>query len=188
MPKTKTPTKHRVLLYKRPFVVAIVLILLIVVVAVAIIIYVNRPSITDSEPDQSPTGTNEPLGTQSGQAPSSTTPDSPNPKPTPYEGDDPNTLNELTGSIPYQHVAGNTLTISAMIDQYLTNDGVCELTLTGNQGYSYTTSVVATADVTTSVCEPFQVDLTNFPSDTYQIKIQVTGDGKTGIISGEVQL
>lgn len=187
MTKTKTSPKHRIPLYKRPFMVAIVLILIIVAVATVVIICINRPPKNDN-PEQVPTDTNEPLGAQSGKSPSTTTPDSPNPKPTPYEGGDPNQSGEITGSIPYQHVTENTLTISAMIDQYLTSDGVCELTLTGSHGYTYTASAIATADVTTSVCEPFQIDLTDFPSDTYQIKIQVTGDGKTGTISGEVQL
>lgn len=182
----KTNNQQRIPLYKRPYIVAIALIVLVAVAAGVIIFFVNL-----SQPDDSNTeleNNNAPLGTQDQAVPSTKPDDSPNERPTAYEGEDPNTLEELTGSIPFKNLSDSTLSISVVIDQYLIDNGACELTLSSDNGYTYNTSVAAVADVTTSICEPFRIDVSSFPSDTYQIKIIITGDGKTGTILDEVNL
>lgn len=184
--KNQKSQKHRVPPYKRPFVVAIFLILLVAVVAAVIMICVNL-SRRPVEPGSATPEQGEPLGSQSQQAPSTISPDSPNAKPTQYEGDAPNSLGGLTGSIPHQYINNGRLIISAMIDQYLVNDGTCDLKIK-NDNYTYTATVAAVADVTTSVCEPFNIDLADFPAGVYQIEIQISGDDKTGLITGEVEL
>ncbi len=186
MPKKEKTNQQRTPLYKRPYIVAIALIILVVIVAGVIIFFANR-SQQDSG-DIELENNNVPLDTQDQAVPSTKPDDSPNERPTAYEGEDPNTLEELTGSIPFKNLSDGTLSISAAIDQYLIDNGTCELTLSSDNGYNYSTSVAAVADVTTSICEPFRVDVGSFPTGTYQIKIIITGDGKTGTILDEVTL
>lgn len=110
-------------------------------------------------------------------------------RPTQYEGANPNTLDELTGSLAYVHPIDGTLQIVAMIDQYLETPGTCTLTVTDAAGKVIATATGrAYADVTTSVCEQFNLSLANFTNGQYHIAIQLSADGKTGNISGEVTL
>ena len=46
----------------------------------------------------------------------------------------------------------------------------------------------AVADVSTSICEPFTISLANLPASTYQIQIDLSGDGKTGMITDEMEV
>ncbi len=106
-----------------------------------------------------------------------------------FEGEDPNELGELTGSVVRKTVSDGNLTIVAMIDQYLSEPGICIITLKGkNQGNTYTASADAVADVTTSNCNAFVIPTSNLSSDTYQIMIELNGNGKKGTIIDEVAL
>lgn len=188
MPKTKTTSKnqHRVPFYRRPIIVASALILLVVIV-VGVVIFCIHQSQPESGSSPEPS-VQSPLGEQDQGVPSSATPDSPNQRPTAYEGEDPNQLEELTGSIPFKNTTNGVLSISATIDQYLINAGTCTLTLSQNGQSAYTETVAAVADVTTSVCETFHIPTANLPAGSYQIKIIITGDNKTGTIIDEVNL
>lgn len=107
-----------------------------------------------------------------------------------YEADDPNTAAGLTGSVVRKTIQDDTLTIVAMIDQYLHSTGLCTLRLTSRDSGTvvYTASSDAVADVSTSVCEPFTVTLANLPTGTYQIQIDLSGDGKSGMITDEMEV
>ena len=76
-----------------------------------------------------------------------------------------------------------------MLNQYLHQTGNCVITLTGQNSHgSYTTSVDAHGDATASYCENFEIPISALASDTYDIEIKLTGDGKTGTIREEVKL
>lgn len=115
--------------------------------------------------------------------------DQPNPEPkvTQYEGEDPNTLNELTGVITSKDIAAGNLTIMVNVDQFL--NGSCTLTLKNTQtGQVYSTSSQLLADIATAYCEPFVVPLSDLASGHYQIQVNLSGDNKTGIIEEEIDL
>ena len=52
----------------------------------------------------------------------------------------------------------------------------------------YTATSDAVADVSTSICEPFTISLANLPAGTYQIQIDLSGDGKTGMITDDMEV
>lgn len=186
MTKTKKPTLHRVPIYRRP----------IFLIAVALAAIVAILLLTQSK-NNTPPGSSTSSSSQSQNQPSSddkpseddiTTekPDEPE-KVTQFEGGDPNDLAELTGHVAYHGVTGNTLTITASIDQFLDEAGNCELQLSQNGKVVYSGSLSAKADVTTSVCGPFEIPTYDL-SGTYQIKIVVNASNKTGTITGETTI
>lgn len=116
--------------------------------------------------------------------------DEPDQKVPQYEADNPNTLPDLTGSIARKTIQGQTLTLVAMIDQYLHSTGLCTLRLTSQATGAtvYTASEDATADVSTSICGTFVISLQDIPAGTYQITVELSGDGKNGAIVDEVEV
>lgn len=198
MTKTKKTTKksHRAPVYRRPvFVVGIILVLL-AIAGGAICLFSNdnqEPTSPAPEtpvtPEEQPAddsdvvvvgGTSDPgpFGTGDGTAD----------KTEHYEGEDPNALAGLTGSISYTTVRDGVLSIGAMIDQFISGGGICVLTLQGENGGVYKASADTITDPSTSACDTFRVPTSELPSDYYRIKIEVTGGGKAGIIEGGVQL
>lgn len=182
---------HRIPPYRRPIIVVSFLIILVVAVAVTVIIFmsINRTQESLPEPPAAAPSPVTPV------EPSEETPTLPEPedKVTQYEGDDPNTLHELTGRIAYKAVnrepGYQTLTVSASIDQYLHAAGTCALTLKASSGAEvYSATLPAQADVTTSACGPFEIPISDFSPGTYQIEINISGDDKTGLIAEGVQL
>lgn len=105
----------------------------------------------------------------------------------PYEGNNPNTAEDLTGVITYAGVSGNNLMIRVNIDQYLDN-GSCALSLVagGASIYNDTANIVSSAS--TATCEGFNVPLSSIGSGNYQIIIKLNSGGKTGTIQGEANI
>ena len=104
-----------------------------------------------------------------------------------YTGDDPNSLDELTGVVSYAGVNGQALMIRVNIDQYLT-EGTCELTLTrgGSIIYSDTAAIVGSAS--TATCQGFDILTSELGEGNVEININVTADGKRGTIRGEANI
>ena len=103
----------------------------------------------------------------------------------PYEGNDPNEREELTGVVTYAGMNDGMLMIRVNIDQYV-NDGICELNLQGNTMYSDTANIAGGAS--TATCEGFNVPVNMLASGTYQIIIKINSGGRTGTIKGEVNI
>ena len=103
----------------------------------------------------------------------------------PYEGDDPNEREELTGVVTYAGINDGILMIRVNIDQYV-DGGTCELSLQGNTTYSDTANIAGGAS--TATCEGFNVPANMLASGTYQIIIKINSGGKTGTIKGEVNI
>ena len=104
-----------------------------------------------------------------------------------YEGDDPNTLEELTGVVTYAGVSGNKLMVRININQYLSG-GSCKLSLVRNGATAYEDVAAVTAGAATSTCEGFDVPVSEITSGKYQILVEVTTEGKAGVIKGEVEV
>lgn len=188
MPNTKTPQKnHRVPLYLRPhFLIILGILLLTLVIVIVVLRFQRTPEVNPGEP---------PASNQSSQTtPSHTDPDTTTPGPTEsdpgqtpaqYEGTDPNTLTGLTGSITLKSYDGATLTVAAVIDQYLSANGTCTLNLKQGSRTVISETLTAIPDVTASGCGPFQLTVPSL-SGTYQIEIVLSGDDKGGIITDEI--
>lgn len=187
----KTPA-HRVPPYRRPIVVVSFLIILIVAIAVTIIIFMSLNHPEESLPDTPKNPPTVPVSPSEPDQPNEQPPE-PEDKVTQFEGEDPNTLQELTGRIAYKAVNREpnyqTLTVSVSIDQYLHDSGTCTLSLkNSSRAEVYSASLPADPDVTTSACGPFEVPISDFSPGAYQIEVTVAGDGKTGLITDVVQL
>lgn len=103
-----------------------------------------------------------------------------------YEGENPNTLLSLTGSITTARVSGENLIIRVSIDQYLSS-GTCSLSLK-SENNSFETTVPIFNDASTSTCEGFDIPKSSLMPGIYSIDINLTSGEKSGTISGEVSL
>ncbi len=180
--------KHRVPVYRRPL-VWIVAAIIIIGAVFAIIFLNNAASKPGSEQEKAKTTSSS--QDDKPQAESEQTIDSnelePEPKTIQYEGENPNKLDELTGTVTGTYVDNGVLTIMTTVDQYL--NGSCTLSMVGdNTGDTYSTTSNLLADVSVSYCEPFNIPLSALTNDHYQIEITLSGNGKTGKIKDGVDL
>ena len=102
-----------------------------------------------------------------------------------YEGEDPNTQEELTGVVTYAGVNGDNLMIRVNIDQYL-ESGSCELSLMQN-GVAYSDVANIVGSAATATCEGFNVPVSGLGGD-YEIVIKISSGDKTGTINGKVEV
>ena len=102
-----------------------------------------------------------------------------------YEGDNPNTQDDLTGVITYAGVSGGNLMIRVNIDQYL-EDGTCELSLVQN-GVVYSDAANIVGSAATATCEGFNVPAGGLGGQ-YEIIISLSSGEKAGVIKGEVEI
>ncbi len=186
MTNTKKPTLHRVPVYRRPIFLIVAAILICAAIAVFIVLHKNSTQ-APSDPSRDSSTVQPSSSTDKVDLPTTDDPEEPE-KITQFEGGDPNELEELTGSIAYHGITGDTLTITASIDQFLSEAGNCKLQLSQNGQLVYSAELPAKADVTTSVCGPFEIPTQNLYSGTYQIRIEVTGNDKFGTIIGETTI
>ncbi len=174
------------------------LICLLILVALGVVLFIALKS-TQSTPAPEPTTPDttqdnstdapEPTDEETSSEPSSSESESPNNTPSQFEGENPNRLEALTGSIAYKDVNGTTLEIAAIINQYLEAPGTCALNLYNSTNESVLSAEMdARADITTSVCDTFLLSVANLPAGNYTIKIQLSGDNKTGEIIDEVTI
>lgn len=190
MPKSES-SRHRVPPYKRPLVVGGFLAILATVILSTVLICKNFLGSTDDSQVKNPddnSSTHQPE-----EQPPDTTPVKPDDlenKTPQFEGEDPNELNELTGHIIYKDVdvANQALHSAVMINQYLQADGQCVFNLKRDDAILRTSSAAATADVTTSVCGPFDISIADLSPGNYQIEVIITGDDKRGIIIDNLEI
>ena len=186
MTKTNTKSSHRVPIFRRPIFIIFVLIIAATVIGV-MIWFRNRPSSDPIVSNPTPASEDAVLPSKPSDTTSSDDQDIPDAPPQ-YEGENPNTLDSLSGRIAYHGVDNGTLTIMATIDQYLQSDGSCTLHLLRDGREAYSATLPASADVTTSVCGPFNVPVSSLSSGAYDIKIILSAAGKTGTITGTAEI
>lgn len=104
-----------------------------------------------------------------------------------YDGADPNESVDLTGVITYTNVANGVLTIRVNIDQYISS-GSCKLALVRGGAEIYGETVQMTDSASTSTCKGFDISTDGLGSGSTSIIINLSGDNKNGVISGEVVL
>lgn len=106
--------------------------------------------------------------------------------PAQYEGSNPNTDSTLSGFINYKSIANNKLSIRVTINQLLSS-GTCDLSLT-NGSNSFTDTTDIAENPSSSTCKGFDIPLSKLNSGTWKITIKIVGGGKTGSITGEVNI
>lgn len=104
-----------------------------------------------------------------------------------YEGEDPNTAEELTGVVTYAGVTGDKLLIRVNIDQYVA-EGSCTLKLVSDGETVYSDETEIEAWSMTSTCKGFDVPLVEIGGEGIDIEIKLEADEKMGIIRGEAEL
>ena len=109
------------------------------------------------------------------------------PKVIQYDGEDPNTKEELSGAITYASVSGNKLMIRVNIDQYLEN-GECALSLIRGGGVIYNNSARIVANASTATCEGFDVLVDEIGKGAVDVMINLSAGGKNGTIRGEADV
>lgn len=182
MTKTQTNSR-RVPVYRRPITIIIAIIL---IVAIAIVAFFLLRSTKTEETTPNPTPNTSNPSTDSNN---STVVENPPDKAIQFEGEDPNKLEELTGSITRRSISSGELTVVASIDQFLSSDSSCRLVLKDSSGQEVrsTDSLSVAAEATSSVCGPFTVPV-NQLSGTYTIDIVITSPDKSGHITAEINL
>ena len=148
--------------------------------------YFNKPKTEEPKPEETSQKADD-NQTEKPETPVAPAED-PNPDKTPVQndGDNPNTAGTITGNITYAGVNGNKLIIRVNIDQFI-NSGMCELTLTSNNDRKVL-SAPTMDSASTSTCEGFDIPTDLLSNGTWLINIKVTGDNKTGTITGEVRV
>lgn len=186
-------SRHRVPPYKRPLIVGGFLAILAIVIIVTVLVCKNFLNSEDNShvnnPDQRP-DTSTPSNPEDNQDVPKPEEDKPEDKAPSYEGEDVNNLDELTGNIIYKDIdTENQVLHSAVnINQYLSTDGQCVYNLKRGDAILRTASAPATADVTTSVCGPFDISVADLTSGNYTIEVIITGDGKRGVITDTLDI
>lgn len=141
----------------------------------------NSQSTTTSD-DSSDGGDNG----QSSSNSSSTSPDD--------DSDEETDDNEITGSIDYRGLVGDTLRIQTTIDGSY-SDGTCVLTLNGPNEQSYTSTVrMMSISSSSSTCNGFDINMDAVEDDDelrsgkWTITIDLSSGGKTGQLTDEMSL
>ena len=104
-----------------------------------------------------------------------------------YDGDDPNTAQELSGVVTYAGVNNGVLMIRVNIDQYL-DSGKCELTLTRGGATIHNSIASIIGSASTSTCEGFDVAAGELGGGNVEVNIKLESNGKTGLIHGEANI
>ena len=104
-----------------------------------------------------------------------------------YEGEDPNTQNDLSGVVTYAAVSNGILAIRANIDQYL-EEGKCELILKRNDATIYSSIANIINSASTATCEGFDVPVEGLGGGKVDIIINLSAGERSGSIRGEVNL
>ena len=109
------------------------------------------------------------------------------PKIVQYDGDDPNSAEELSGAVTYAGVVGDNLMVRVNIDQYL-EEGTCELNLLRNGATIYNSAVGIVGNVATATCEGFDVPVVEVGGGEVEIVINLNSGDKNGVIYGETSV
>lgn len=105
----------------------------------------------------------------------------------PYEGEDPNKLEQITGVINFAGISESNFTVTAALDQELGDSGLCKFSILRNSETVIISNTATAAGPTTSFCT-YSTPASGISSGKYTINIEVTANGKKGTIAGEVSI
>lgn len=102
------------------------------------------------------------------------------------DGENPNSLNILTGHITNKTLTKDKLIIRVTIDQFIQGNGRCELVLKNKQTNTTITKQTVTIDNPSSAtCQGFDITRNELSTGTWSIEIKIHADNKTGLINGQ---
>ena len=104
-----------------------------------------------------------------------------------YEGEDPNDKDSLSGVVTYAGVNGGMFMIRVNIDQYL-ETGECSLKLLRGDTTIYSSIVEVNGGPSTASCAGFDVPVNEIGEGMVKINIDLSSDGRSGLIVGEANL
>lgn len=195
---TKTKNKRPNSKYRTPrsWAIPLLVALLLIIVGIIIVLIIKPFSRSASKqttnPAQKSTTYVETPDSNGQQATNPNTPSDseaePEDKTKQFEGEDPNQLDQLTGSITYRNVEQGTLSVAVIINQSLRQPGTCTLILTGPNQERRTATSAAVVDVTASVCETLELPVGGLGHGEYTIEVQLSGDGKSGSVKDRIEL
>lgn len=103
------------------------------------------------------------------------------------DGEDPNTLDKITGVINFAGISENNFMVTATLDQALGNSGSCKFTISNGSGAVIVSDASISAGPTTSFCS-YSTPASGISAGYYSISIDVSANGKKGTIIGEVNI
>lgn len=104
-----------------------------------------------------------------------------------YEGGSPNSWEGLTGVVSSANVMNGVLRVRVNIDQYL-ESGTCELILMNGGTAVYNEMAEIVGGASNGECRGFDVKVDGLPSGMMQIMVRLSAEGKSGEITGEVEI
>lgn len=107
--------------------------------------------------------------------------------PAQYEGDSPNTSQELEGTINYLGISGDSLRIRVTISQIVTS-GSCTLTLTADSSKTTTKTAVIIQNPSSATCKGFDIPISELSKGEWNIQVTIQADGKSGVITGKTTI
>ena len=162
------------------------LLMLVLFVAVAVIVYlVWNAYFKDKDEEQNSSVTTETVEIEKQEEPQQQEDaDIPNkPKVVQYDGEDPNSAEELSGAITYAGFNDDRLMIRVNIDQYV-DDGECRLDLMRDGVLIHEEVTGIVGNVSTASCDGFDVPIDIIGEGGVDIEIHLDSNGKTGVIRG----
>lgn len=102
--------------------------------------------------------------------------------PVKYDGEDPNSLDGITGLVTYSGINNDNLVVRVNIDQFL-NSGECKISVG-----TFSESVKLIPNASTSTCEGFDIPLSSLSDEggEYKFVIELSSGDKTGTIEGSI--
>lgn len=104
-----------------------------------------------------------------------------------YEGEDPNSRNDLSGVVTFADKVDDKLMIRVNIDQYL-ESGECELILKKDDATIHSSIANIIDNASTASCDGFEVPLESLGGGKVDIIINLKAGERSGLIRGEVNL
>ena len=104
-----------------------------------------------------------------------------------YEGEDPNTQDELSGSVTYAGKLNENISVRVNIDQFL-NEGSCKLSILSNSETIYEENAQVVSSASTSTCDGFDFSSSAFAPGNYNIIIRIISGEKSGSIKGTLEI
>ena len=183
--------KHTQLSTKRSnFKVAIIVAFLVAACVAGGTVFALSTFNNNPKEEETPTVSTTPPDAQPEQSPIPMTSDDPSEaRPLQYEGENPNTLETLTGVISFSGSDSEKYMLRLNIDQALAS-GVCRLSLSSINGGSYVAeaNIIPTGSAYSS-CEGFDIPLRSLSgSNEWSVEITIESDNKTGKITGDIKL
>lgn len=106
---------------------------------------------------------------------------------TQYEGNNPNTLETITGIVSFAGISEGNFVVTVAIDQALGSSGTCAFTITNGSDTTISASAATSAGPSASFCT-YSIPASSVGSGKYSISVKVAASGKEGMITGEANI